>query len=59
MQGPALFLRPRRGQHLFMQLRPEFVKHYAEVTGIPLSSDAFSMFGIHDARVCIYVAGAV
>jgi len=34
-----------------MQLRPEFVKHYAHKFGVPLSSDAFSMFGINGAEV--------
>ena len=46
VDGTAVFLSPRRGHHLFSLLRPELVSTNA----VPLSSDAFTGFGIHHAR---------
>lgn len=45
--GDAVIVAGERGQHLFHCLRPEFVRHWRA----PLSSDAFTRFGIHDAAV--------
>ena len=47
VRGVAVFLSPRRGHHLFSLLRPELV----ESNPVPLSSDAFTGFGWHDAAV--------
>ena len=43
--GDAVIVTGERGQHLFNCLRPEFVRDWP----VPLSSDAFTRFGLHDA----------
>ena len=47
VRGTAVFLSPRRGHHLFSLLRAELLKSLPS----PLSSDAFTGFGWHDAAV--------
>ena len=44
--GDALIVAGERGQHLFHCLRPELVRDWP----VPLSSDAFTRFGRHDAE---------
>jgi hypothetical protein len=46
IKGKAVFIYGFQGRFLYNQLRPEFVKRYSK----PLSSDAFSGFGKHDAK---------
>jgi len=47
VRGVAVFLSVRRGNHLYALLRPELVAS----NRLPLSSDAFTGFGVHGAAV--------
>ncbi len=45
--GDAVYILHTRGRHLYAQLRPEFVL----TCPLPLSSDAYSGFGMHDRAI--------
>ena len=48
VKGDALFVRRRTGQHLFALMRPELIAAFGRTR--PLSSDAFTLFGRHEAK---------